>query len=239
MTSVDTVDYEAIWSDVWGDMQKYGPIHRHHRRIFNEMVAELPKDEVLTVADIGCGEGSNLLYLKQVFPNATLFGVDVSRKAIKKARSLVDAEFVVLDAQGDYPLRSFDFVISSDVIEHLEDDMSALRNIYRITKKYALIASVQGRMREFEKKIGHIRSYEYGELQQKLESVGFTTVRVVEWGFPFYSPIYRELFNIGPVEGVSHGKYGLVKKLLCQVLYGLFSLNRSDKGDIIFVLVKK
>ncbi len=239
MTSVDTVDYEAIWSDVWGDMQKYGPIHRHHRRIFNQMVADLPKDEVLTVADIGCGEGSNLLYLKHVFPNATLFGIDVSRKAIEKARSLVDAEFVVLDAQGDYPLRNFDFVISSDVIEHLEDDMSALRNIYRITKKYALIASVQGRMREFEKKIGHIRSYEYGELQQKLESVGFTTVRVVEWGFPFYSPIYRELFNIGSVEEVSHGKYGLVKKLLCQVLYGLFSLNRSDKGDIIFVLVKK
>jgi len=239
MSAGAIVDYEAIWSDVWGDMQKYGPIHRHHRRIFTEMMSNLPKEEILTVADIGCGEGSNLLYLKQMFPKAHLFGVDVSRKAITKARSIVDAEFVVLDAQGDYPLRSFDFVISSDVIEHLEDDMAALRNIYRITKKYALIATVQGRMREFEKAIGHIRSYKYGELQKRLESIGFTIERVVEWGFPLYSPIYRELFNIGSVEGVSHGKYGLLKRILCEVLYASFFLNRSDKGDIIFVLVRK
>lgn len=239
MSAAAPVDYESIWSDVWGDMQKYGPIHRHHRRIFSEMIAGLPKEEIATVADIGCGEGSNLLYLKQMFPQTNLFGVDVSRKAIEKAKTLVDAEFVVLDAQGDYPLRNFDFVISSDVIEHLEDDMAALRNIYRITNKYALIASVQGRMRDFEKTIGHIRSYDYGELQHKLESVGFKIDKVIEWGFPLYSPLYRELFNIGSVEGVSHGKYGILKKILCQVLYVLFFLNRSDKGDIIFVLASK
>jgi SAM-dependent methyltransferase len=239
MSTAMPVDYEAIWSDVWGDMQKYGPIHRHHRRIFTQMISDVPKEDILTIADIGCGEGSNLAYLKKVFPRARLFGVDVSRRAIEKAKTLVDAEFVVLDAQGDYPLRSFDFVISSDVVEHLEDDMSALRNIYRITNKYALVASVQGRMRDFEKTIGHVRSYAYGELQAKLASVGFQVVKVVEWGFPLYSPLYRELFNIGSVEGVSHGRYGLVKRLLCEVLYVLFFLNRSDKGDIIFVLVRK
>jgi SAM-dependent methyltransferase len=239
MSTAMSVDYEAIWSDVWGDMQKYGPIHRHHRRIFTQMVSDVPKEAILTIADIGCGEGSNLLYLKKIFPQARLFGIDVSRRAIEKAKALVDAEFVVLDAQGDYPLCSFDFVISSDVVEHLEDDMSTLRNIYRITNKYALVASVQGRMREFEKTIGHVRSYAYGELQEKLESIGFQLVKVVEWGFPLYSPLYRDLFNIGSVEGVSHGKYGFLKRLLCEMLYALFFLNRSDKGDIIFVLVRK
>jgi SAM-dependent methyltransferase len=239
MGTVKSIDYESIWSGVWGDMQRYGPIHRHHRRIFSDMIACLPKEEVLSVADVGCGEGSNLIYLKKEFPSASMVGIDVSRTAIHRASKFVDAQYVIMDVQNDFLDKSFDFVISSDVVEHLEDDVSAMRNIYRMTKKYALIATVQGRMREFEKKIGHIRSYDYGELQRKLESVGFKVERVVEWGFPLFSPLYRELFNIGSVEGVSHGNYGVVKKLLCQVLYFLFSLNRSDKGDIIFVLVSK
>src|SRR5262245_63876156 len=74
MDTVNSIDYEAIWSGVWGDMQRYGPIHRHHRRIFSEMIACLPKEEVLSVADVGCGEGSNLIYLQKEFPRASILG---------------------------------------------------------------------------------------------------------------------------------------------------------------------
>jgi trans-aconitate methyltransferase len=236
---MSTTNYETIWTHVWGDMQRYGPVHRHHRRIFGEMIRSIPRDDVRTVADIGCGEGSNLLYLKNQFPNAQLFGFDVSINAIRKAISLVNANFAVLDIERDAPSQTFDFVISSDVIEHIEDDMAAIEHIYRITNKYALIATVQGRMRSFEKSIGHIRSYDYGEFARKLETVGFKVERVVEWGFPLFSPIYRDLFDVMTVENASHGKYGLLKRTLCNLLYLLFSLNRHDRGDVIFVLVRK
>jgi hypothetical protein len=36
-----------------------------------------------------------------------------------------------------------------------------------MTKKYFVIATVQGRMRGYEKNIGHVRNYELGELEKK------------------------------------------------------------------------
>jgi SAM-dependent methyltransferase len=233
------VNYEAIWTDVWGDMQRYGPVHRHHRRIFSEMIRQIPREHIRTVADIGCGEGSNLFYLKQEFPRANLYGFDVSINAIKQAKRLLDAEFAVINIEYDYPEKSFDFVISSDVIEHIVDDDTALRNIYKITNKYALIATVQGRMRSFEKSIGHIRSYDYGEFPAKMSSVGFKIEQIVEWGFPFFSPIYRSMFDMVAVESASHGHYGMTKRVICQALYALFALNRHNRGDVIFVLASK
>ena len=57
---MSSVDYEAIWTGVWGDMQRYGPTHRHRRRIFGRLIEELPAERITTIADVGCGEGSNL-----------------------------------------------------------------------------------------------------------------------------------------------------------------------------------
>src|SRR5215213_3500820 len=96
-------NYEAIWAEVWGDMQKYGPVHRHHRRIFGEMIQHVPREAIATIADIGCGEGSNLLYLRSQFPKAQLFGFDISLNAIRRAKSLVDARFAVLNIENDRP----------------------------------------------------------------------------------------------------------------------------------------
>jgi trans-aconitate methyltransferase len=203
------------------------------------MIEKIPKEEILTAADIGCGEGSNLLYLHRRFPNANLFGFDVSTAAIEKAKRTVDATFAILDIEKEYPSQKFDIIMCSDVLEHVTDDVSAINNIYQVASKYALVASVQGRMREFEKSIGHVRSYAYHELKEKLESAGFKTLSFVEWGFPLYSPLYRNLFNFQPVEKVSHGKYGFLKKMLCNFLYLIFFLNRHDKGDVIFILVRK
>ncbi|MBU0768890.1 MAG: class I SAM-dependent methyltransferase [Proteobacteria bacterium] len=236
----DVVDYENIWNKVWGDMQKYGPIHRHHRRIFGQMIATLPCDQMRMIADIGCGEGSNLLYLKRFFPDAQFFGFDLSETALDKASANVDATLKVLNIEKEPLPCSFDFVICSDVIEHIQDDMAVLRHIYQATVQYALIATVQGRMRPFETTIaGHVRSYAEGELQEKLEAVGFKVLRTVEWGFPLYSPLYRDLFsNVPAAEQTSHGRYGIGKRLLCQVLYGLFCLNSSHRGDLVFALVQ-
>ncbi|MDQ7030149.1 MAG: class I SAM-dependent methyltransferase [Ardenticatenia bacterium] len=231
------IDYEILWAGIWGDMQRYGPIHRHHRRIFDTMIQQIPSNEIHTVADVGCGEGSNLAYLQHRFPHARLFGFDLSYTALQYAKARVQAHLVVADIQTNCTAQQqFDLVVCSDVLEHIEDDMAAIHTIYTVTRKYALIASVQGDIREFEYRIGHVRSYAYGELQAKLKIAGFHILSVVEWGFPLYSPLYRNLLNIRLVEHATHGRYGVVRKLLCHVLYAMFFLNMHTKGDIIFVL---
>jgi SAM-dependent methyltransferase len=237
---MNRIDYETVWAEVWGDMQRYGPTHRHRRRIFGELLKLVPADRIQTIADVGCGEGSNLAFFAQKFPQVQLFGFDVSQTALDQARQILPrATFELLDVTQKRAARTFDLVTCAEVVEHLPDDVTALNHIYAMTDRYALFSTVQGRFREWEKSIGHVRSYAPGELQYKLEEVGFKTVKIVQWGFPFYSPLYRDLFSVGTVEGVSHGRYGLSKKLACQVLYGVFCLNWRNRGDVVFALVEK
>jgi 2-polyprenyl-3-methyl-5-hydroxy-6-metoxy-1,4-benzoquinol methylase len=237
---MSNLDYELIWSEMWGDMQRYGPTHRHRRRIFGELLKSIPAAGIHTLADIGCGEGSNLAFFAQKYPQAQPFGFDVSQTALDRARRVLPrATFELLDVVQRRAAQTFDLVTCAEVVEHLPDDVTALRNIYAMTRHYALFSTVQGRFREWEKSIGHVRSYAPGELQRKLASVGFRIVKLVQWGFPFYSPLYRDLFTVGSVEGISHGRYGFGKKLACQVLYAVFALNRHDHGDVIFALVEK
>jgi SAM-dependent methyltransferase len=230
-----STDYESLWHHAWGDMQKYGPVHRHHRRIMERMLTKLKGRSIRSVADIGCGEGSNLLYLSGHFPGAGLFGFDISSAAIEQAKQKVDASFAILDVERETSSGQYDLVVCSDVLEHVANDVAALKNIFQLTGKYVIIASVQGRMRESEKKIGHVRSYAYGELRRKVELAGFTILKTVEWGFPLHS-VYRDLVDFQPVTQASYGSYSPVKKFVCLALYALFMLNRSDKGDIIILL---
>jgi SAM-dependent methyltransferase len=234
------INYEVVWAEVWGDMQRYGPTHRHRRRIFGELLKSIPAGSIHTIADIGCGEGSNLAFFAQKYPQARLFGFDVSQTALDQAHQILPrATFELLDVTQQRAAQTFELVTCAEVVEHLPDDVIALKNIYAMTQRYALFSTVQGRFREWEKSIGHVRSYASGELQRKLESVGFRTVKIIQWGFPFYSPLYRDLFTVGSVEGISHGRYGFGKKFACQALFAVFALNRHDHGDVIFALVEK
>lgn len=236
---MNAFDYEKIWQGTWGDMQKFGPVHRHHRRIFSEIFKKLPEKDIQSIADIGCGEGSNLHFLKSQFPKANLFGFDISNTAIETAKTYIDAKFSLLNIQSEIPSQKFDLVFCSDVVEHLEDDVSAIKNIRQITNGYTLIATVQGQMRPNEKSIGHIRNYKYGELRRKVEEANFEVLQVIEWGYPFYSPLFRDLINIYPAsEKFSQGKYGAMQKIAAHVLYSLFCLNRSNRGDVIFILAR-
>lgn len=236
---MNTFNYEDIWKGTWGDMQKYGPVHRHHRRIFTSMLSKLPQEEIETIADIGCGEGSNLFFLSTKFPKAKLYGFDVSLTALESAKKNIDADFSILDIQTEVPGKKFDLVFCSDVVEHLENDIAAIKNMKHSTNKYILIATVQGQMRRNEESIGHVRNYAYGELKQKIEGNGLKILQVIEWGYPLYSPLFRDIIGFFPTsEKFSYGRYNMIKKAISHILYFLFLLNRSDRGDVIFILAK-
>lgn len=237
------LDYDKAWKEEWGGMQKYGPIHRHQRRLFLKIIRiikKIAKNEIKSVLDAGCGEGSNLLFLKTIFPVAKFFGCDISLAAIEKAKqTFAEADFFQMDIEKQKVDSKFDFILSCDVLEHIEKDDQVLRNIHRMCNKYFLISSVQGRMRRFEKNVGHLRNYRYGELEKKVERAGFSIVSKLEWGFPWYSPLYRELFNNQNIENSSYGQYNFFKKSICNIIFILFFLNLHNKGDLIILLCKK
>ena len=226
-------DYEAIWKTAWGDVQSYGPFHRHLRRIIKDMIRPLKFNSVL---DVGCGQGSFLTELKLNFPHIVPNGIDISSSALALARQrLPDGNFSALDISEKSLDEKYDLVVCSEVLEHIPDDVSAIANLRQMTKNYLLVTTPQGRMRQFETQIGHVRNYSRGELVAKLESNGFAVLSVVQWGFPFYSPLYRNFLNFTGGKGTT-GEFGPFRKVIAKIIYMLFLLNSSTRGDEIFVL---
>lgn len=76
-----------------------------------------------SILEIGCGEGHQTEYLREVCPK--ICGIDVSEKAIERARRRVpDAEFAVGDIFGLSPNHepsSFDLVVACEVLYYISD----------------------------------------------------------------------------------------------------------------------
>jgi SAM-dependent methyltransferase len=226
--------YNELWSGAWGDMQAFGPVHRHALERLVTMVAELP---VRSVLDVGCGSGQNLRALA-AFRTYRLAGIDVSDKALEKARAAVpDAELHCMDVQVQKIDEKFDLVMSLQVVEHVPDDVAMIRNMRLMSNRYILIATMQGKMRPSETRIGHLRNYSRAELAERMKSVGLKPIRVEGWGFPFYSPLYRTAAEWLP-GGPPDGPMGRGSKVAAAFLYQLYKLNVKGKGDVLTVLAE-
>lgn len=79
--------------------------------------------------DIGCGEGK----IWQLFPDLSVTGLDMSRANLKKANKYIKTVFG--DAQKlPFRKKSFNFVVASEILEHLLEPDKTLLEIYRVLK---------------------------------------------------------------------------------------------------------
>ena len=226
-----TVDYDAIWDETWGDMQNLGPVHRHSARLIVEAVRLL---DVRSIVDVGCGNGANLEALQSSLGITDVVGLDISPRALEVARRRVRGEFHAMDLESGSIDRTFDLVLTSQVIEHLHDDDGFLRRLRAMCGKHVIVATMQGRMRPSEVHIGHLRNYTRKGLEAKMRGAGFEVDRVIEWGFPFYSPLYRSAIELigGQTAKIGHSKRD---RLVADALYHLYRLNSSRHGDVLMI----
>jgi len=226
------LSYDQLWQTVWGDQQYFGPVHRH---ILEHLVCTVSSLNVRSVLDVGCGSGDNLAALASL-GRYELTGVDISQEALTLARPRVpSACLFLLDIEHQSLPEQFDLVVCIQVVEHLLDDMAALRNIARAARRYVLISTIQGRMRASELAIGHVRNYSAVELGSKLELAGLEVMKMWGWGFPFYSPLYRSLVEWLP-GGPPARSLGPAGRIAARTLYHLYRLNWPGRGDILNVL---
>lgn len=97
----------------------------------------LPKNRKITILDFGCGSGILFEKLKKLNPHSRLIGIDVSKEAIKLAREKFpnDNFYIIQDGQT-FPIsdKSIDFILATDVIEHVYETNKTLAEFYRILK---------------------------------------------------------------------------------------------------------
>ena len=226
--------YDRLWTEAWGDLQRFGPVHRHQRKELLKLISKLGVNSVL---DVGCGAGDNLAALAQAMPHLRLSGTDDSPEALAlAAQRLPNVKFHQLDAQKDKLNEQFDLVLCNQVIEHLIDDIAALRNIAAMAERWVVVATMRGRMRPSELTIGHFRNYSDIELRVKAETAGLEVVDIFGWGFPFYSPLFRTAIEWVPT--AAEGKYGTIQRTTANLLYRLYSLNIPRRGDVVTMVAR-
>jgi ubiquinone/menaquinone biosynthesis C-methylase UbiE len=94
------------------------------------------------ILDIGCGKGFTLHDFKDIMPECTVAGVDVSEYAIENAMESVKTFLRVASAESlPYPDKSFDLVISINSIHNLPIDRlkTALREVERVSRLHSYI----------------------------------------------------------------------------------------------------
>jgi SAM-dependent methyltransferase len=89
--------------------------------------------------DLGCGDGSNLRWLRAHF--SRLYGSDYNVPRLLRAAKLgIDTRLFMADI-CNYPAEddSFDLIYFNHVLEHIPDDAGALREVRRILKPGGLV----------------------------------------------------------------------------------------------------
>lgn len=92
-----------------------------------------------SVLDVGCGYGD---FLKLINPNHQIGGTEVNKERVDYCNQVLGQNTIRLgnlDERLDFEDNSFDTVVCSEVLEHLEDPEKALKELVRVTRKRVII----------------------------------------------------------------------------------------------------
>jgi SAM-dependent methyltransferase len=203
------------------------------------------KKSIKTVADVGCGVGHKTLTLKRELPDAAVTGFDFSKSAIaagKKAYGHEGVDYSCEDITKTNYRKSYDLIAAFDVLEHIDKWEVMVEKLIAIDNKYLLLSFPIGRMRPYEKNIGHFRNFQRNQMENFLSRHGYKTVHTYYAGFPFFSPILRDLtqlFSRNYSETIS-SKMSPVGVLIHKVWYVLFRYGSMKyHGDVFIGLFEK
>jgi SAM-dependent methyltransferase len=157
------------------------------RRIVQDLGADRASVRIL---DIGCGTGANLEMLSQ-FGEAE--GVDVSDEALEFCRGKGLKAQTGLAEKLPFGDETFDITTALDVVEHLDDDISGLKEMYRVTKRggYSLIfVPAFMWLWGVQDDISHHRiRYTKRQIVERLRKAGYTIERATYANWTFFAPI--------------------------------------------------
>ena len=163
------------------------------RRLLLDVVAEVCKgNHSAALLDVGCGTGLNLSVLSRF---GTAYGIDSSPEALNLARERGVQNLVLSDAEAlQFSDEKFDVLTALDVLEHTDNDLAALSEMYRVLKPGgALVITVPAYgflWSEHDEALHHRRRYTAHEMRNKLTNAGFQVQRSTYFITLLFFPIF-------------------------------------------------
>lgn len=202
---------------------------RGRRRLLGRLIRELDLDSLERVLDVGCGAGANLRLLSDLgLPGVT--GLDLNRASIRFCREKGLGEI----EQGDlkhlpFADESFDLVLATDVLEHVDEDLCAVEEIRRVLRPggTALISvpafpSLWGLQDEISH---HHRRYRRDPFLEMLHKGGLEVERSFHFNTILFAPIWLVRQILGMFPGVVENENSINTPWLNAVLARIFAFD--------------
>jgi len=151
--------------------------HQGRQYIIDQLLRKyLPKsNKNVMILDLGCGTGVNFEILKKI---GKVMGVDASDEALKFCNKRGIIEVIKDNVETlSLPDESYDIVTGFDILEHIDNDELALKNMYRVLKPggiaFILSPAYQFLWSEHDEALHHKRRYLLSEMHRKMSRAGF------------------------------------------------------------------
>jgi SAM-dependent methyltransferase len=165
---------------------------RSRRDIIFKLVQKLGIKRTSDILEIGCSSGILMEKLRDTgFTNLT--GIDISDAGIRQAqqRGLTNT-FVMDGAKLDFADESFDLVLASDVLEHIEDENAALREWTRLLRPggqlIVFVPAFQFLWSQHDVVNHHFRRYSGAHLSDRVANAGLKIQRLSYWNCGLFFP---------------------------------------------------
>jgi 2-polyprenyl-3-methyl-5-hydroxy-6-metoxy-1,4-benzoquinol methylase len=235
--------YDEFWQSC-PDFSRYNPGVLHRRRGILDHVRSVSHGEIL---DVGCGTGELLMWLRSMLGSSSRFvGADLSEDTVEANRARHPfAEFHALDIEQRALDATFEAVICTEVVEHLDDRARALKNLAAMVSRggHLILTCPTGKIHLTEKHFGHVSHPKPHELAAHVTAAGLEMVSMRSWGFPLYTAL-KYVANVNPdwaLKNFANREYSPAAKVLSKALYYVNYLNprSTPMGCQLFVLARR
>lgn len=144
------------------------------------------------IMDLGCSSGFFLRLLRERFPEHTVIGADCVRGPLERISEIMpDVPLVQFDVlKCPWPDQSLDGLIMLNVLEHVEDHQSAVRQAHRILRPGGIaiieVPAGPGLYDVYDRQLMHFRRYRMKDLLELVRTAGFEVLESSHLGFFLY-----------------------------------------------------
>ncbi|RMH34350.1 MAG: class I SAM-dependent methyltransferase [Nitrospirae bacterium] len=193
--------YEQFWQDAsYQEAYAFDSAVRDRYPAIRRVWGELRRPK--RVLDYGCGNGVLTYWLWWNGFGEEIIGVDISHTGIESARrnfSKPGLRFETLETVGQLASGSFDVVVSSHVLEHVDNPQTALSTmaekaewlVIEVPLERCLWPEVATRLRGRSRKdnpLGHVNFWDRTGFKAFLHNHGLLVIREYQYASAPYSP---------------------------------------------------